>query len=515
MSSEITKTNVNVCSNTKLVEKQKQIKAELGTLQAENILSVSAVPHISSKKAEQDKIYVEGYVYYTVLYSAENSACETMSYKADFSDQIDIAGMSPNTNFIISTQLLEVEPKPIKDDGILVANTVINLRTCAVFTENIDCVNIEENSENLCTKMDETTLSSVLNAGVKNFEIGNRIELGKNFKRLINTSPTLASVDFYCDETTLVVNGQITTNVIYQSNDETQNLLHKSVIHDFKHEIDIENATNDAGVLANMSLISDGIEIEADEESGELVITYPLQVDYILLQKHKLNTVIDAYCVDKEIKISTTSQNNINFLPLTKLEEQIHTSLIVDKEYESIEKIIGYNSDNVVITKVVAEQDVINFEGIAYADILYVSYDQNTEQKANSSIVAEMPFSCKLNLIGINQDDEIILRAKIGDFDARVKRAQETDVFAQMKVQVFAIKKGIVNLTTELEYGEEKLQNDAGLSIYLMEKGASAWDIAKKLSITTEQLHEQNPTLTFPLENNEKIVLYRQIKNRN
>ena len=197
MSSEITKTNVNVCSNTKLVEKQKQIKAELGTLQAEKILSVSAVPHISSKKAEQDKIYVEGYVYYTVLYSAENSACETMSYKADFSDQIDIAGMSPNTNFIISTQLLEVEPKPIKDDGILVANTVINLRTCAVFTENIDCVNIEENSENLCTKMDETTLSSVLNAGVKNFEIGNRIELGKNFKRLINTSPTLASVDFY------------------------------------------------------------------------------------------------------------------------------------------------------------------------------------------------------------------------------------------------------------------------------------------------------------------------------
>jgi len=515
MSSDITKINAQICSNTKVVQKQKQIKAELGTLQAEKILSVSAVPHISTKKADTNKAYVEGYIYYTVLYSSLDLPCESMNYKADFNEQIDLPDLTPDSHIIISTQLLEVEPKPIKDDGVLSVNTTINLRACAVFTESIECVDIESvDSTTLCTKVDETTLSTVLGSGDRNFEVGNRIELGKNYSKVVNLTATLSGVDYYCTESTLVANGQITTNALYQTTDENHPLMHKSTIYDFKHEIEIDGVSPDVNVLANMSLVADGIEIEADEDTGELIVNYPMAIDYILLEKCKLKTVIDAYSVDKEIKISTTSQNNIQFLPLTKLDEQIHTSLILDKEYESIEKIIGYNSDNVVITKAIAEQDAINFEGIAYADILYLSYDHNTEQKTNSSIIAEMPFSFKLNLLGITADDEVILRAKLADFDARVKRAQEIDVFAQMKVQVFGIKRNIANLTTALEFGEEKLKSNAGLSIYLVEKGTSAWDIAKKLSITTDELAEQNPTLVFPLENNEKVILYRQIKNR-
>lgn len=500
---------MQVCSSVKRMEKQKQIRADLGTIQAEKILSVSARPLIVSRALSTNKIDTQGSIYYDILFLNLDGATESANCKTDFSEQLDFNGIENDTAVIMSVCMIDNQLKT-NGDGTISVNTTINLQATALLKKDIEIADVAELE--LCTQKTTSKITQIQNVGEKNFEVGNRVELGKNFAGLLNASAVLASAEYYAQENTLVACGQIATNIYYKTTDENYPIMTKSTLYDYKFEFPIDDANEKMGVLGETILKVDKITAEVDEESGDIILAYPMTCHYILLNQIEVDSITDCYSLENETTLENTNQQVIS-LPLSnKFNEQIHTNLDLDADYQSIEKVVGYSGDSVLITKAIAENGAINFEGLAYANILYIAYDQNSENKMQSSVIAEMPFSFRLNFDGVEENDEVILHACLSDFDARAKRAQELDIFAQMSITATVFKTQNVNLTLDIKMGKEKQKSDAGLSIYFVSSGASAWDIAKNLSITQEQLFEQNPNLTFPLNDNQKIICYRNRK---
>lgn len=508
---EETNTTIKVCTNIKRIEKQKNIKANLGTLQAEKILSVRAKPFITNKDIKNNRIEIVGYVNYNILYIDQNSGYKSMEYKTDFSESVDI----PSSNFagvIATATLLEVSPQT-SSDGNLDIDGVINITIQAILNQEVERLNLGDYDDDFCYISQNQKVHCVMQDSSKDFSVGNRIDMGKNFAGVVNIESTLIGVDYYCGNGTITVCGQITTNILYGTNDENNAILNKVVAYEFKQEIECENITENMNILANMLLFDDKITVEISEGSEEILVTYPIKCDYIVFDDEDIEVIEDAYCLDKEVNIVSSTVNCLQILPINKFQEQIHTSLVLEQDYQSLEKIIGYDAGNIVITKSVAEKDCISFEGICYSNIIYLSFDQNQENRVEQSIVAEIPFSYKLDFQGIDNGDEVILQANLSDFDARIKRAQELDIFAQIKVQACAIKSAPIDITSKVDLGQEKKVDNAGISIYMAEQGLTEWELAKKLSITTDQLCSQNPDLIFPLESIQKVVVYRGIKN--
>ena len=62
---------------------------------------------------------------------------------------------------------------------------------------------------------------------------------------------------------------------------------------------------------------------------------------------------------------------------------------------------------------------------------------------------------------------------------------------------------------TNILEGEVLTPKEACLQIYFARKGNTLWDISKDLQCKPEQILEQNPNITLPLETDEKIVYFK------
>lgn len=60
--------------------------------------------------------------------------------------------------------------------------------------------------------------------------------------------------------------------------------------------------------------------------------------------------------------------------------------------------------------------------------------------------------------------------------------------------------------------GEPRVISDAAISVYLPEKGDTLWSVAKTLGMSEEEVQKTNSELVFPLNGDERIIIYREIK---
>jgi multiple sugar transport system substrate-binding protein len=63
---------------------------------------------------------------------------------------------------------------------------------------------------------------------------------------------------------------------------------------------------------------------------------------------------------------------------------------------------------------------------------------------------------------------------------------------------------------SDVTEGEKKHEKTCAISVYVANRGDDLWTTAKRLSLSPEGLMESNPALTFPLKEEERMIIYRQ-----
>ena len=66
---------------------------------------------------------------------------------------------------------------------------------------------------------------------------------------------------------------------------------------------------------------------------------------------------------------------------------------------------------------------------------------------------------------------------------------------------------------TNIIEGAEKPINTSAISVCIPRKNDSLWELSKALGVSEEEIMSTNPDLTFPLTGEERVVVYREIKN--
>jgi hypothetical protein len=59
--------------------------------------------------------------------------------------------------------------------------------------------------------------------------------------------------------------------------------------------------------------------------------------------------------------------------------------------------------------------------------------------------------------------------------------------------------------------GEKKALGCGAIGIYVARRDETLWDVSKVLLVSPEEIMRQNPSLTTPLNGDEKITVYRQV----
>lgn len=163
--------------------------------------------------------------------------------------------------------------------------------------------------------------------------------------------------------------------------------------------------------------------------------------------------------------------------------------------------LIGVPASTAFVAKAVKDEDM-NVEGIATVEIIY-SVDGDIR-----SARAEVPYS--VSLIG-DFTDKVVTRVSVLDNSVKIKN-QTAEINLLLGFEISSFAESEVKYISSIELGEEREVNTSGLSMYVANDGDTMWDVCKALTATPEQIMSQNPTLTFPLKQCDKVLYFRQLK---
>ena len=135
----------------------------------------------------------------------------------------------------------------------------------------------------------------------------------------------------------------------------------------------------------------------------------------------------------------------------------------------------------------------------------------NDEESKIYSVDVEIPFVVS-NSTEINPNTAINVVAKLCDVDVMVKKGR--DVYLDASVKVFVNVTECVSgvVISDIKIGEQLEPKDAGIEIYFAKAGDDIWDISKQLKINPELIERQNQELEFPLEKDENIAIFYDLK---
>ncbi len=87
---------------------------------------------------------------------------------------------------------------------------------------------------------------------------------------------------------------------------------------------------------------------------------------------------------------------------------------------------------------------------------------------------------------------------------------KETQMEGTLKVTMTGYGQMETEFVSQAELGEAIAKKESSITIFLPRKGEELWEVAKKMGVAPEEVEKCNPTVHFPVEEDERIVVYRQ-----
>ncbi|MBO7326705.1 MAG: hypothetical protein J6U74_04250 [Clostridia bacterium] len=163
--------------------------------------------------------------------------------------------------------------------------------------------------------------------------------------------------------------------------------------------------------------------------------------------------------------------------------------------------LVGVPAVTAFVAKAVYDED-LNVEGIVTTEIIY-----STKGELHS-VRAEVPYS--INLIG-DFTNKSVTRVSVIDVNVKIKN-NTAEINLLLGFEIASYLDTSLSYISNVEIGEERPVNTSGLSMYVAKDGDTMWDVCKALTAAPEQILSQNPTLTFPLKQCDKVIYFRQLK---
>ena len=127
-------------------------------------------------------------------------------------------------------------------------------------------------------------------------------------------------------------------------------------------------------------------------------------------------------------------------------------------------------------------------------------------------MAVELPFSLKVAVPRLKEDDETYARGEVISASLKIRRGNEIDVRAEVAFEVCAAASSTKCVITELTEGEARIIPTAAISVHVARPGESLWDVAKATGTTPEAVMAQNPDLELPLKGGERVIVYRYLE---
>ena len=298
------------------------------------------------------------------------------------------------------------------------------------------------------------------------------------------------------------VEGELSVNICVLRSDETVCSYERLI--PFRMQIQSDEAYGNISASARVFVKSAHLTAGTDEEAdkSKMLLVYTLSADCFLHVKEEILAVSDAFCVDRELLLTTKKDGGRYLSKQEKCVERVSgvavLSPALDGEYFLQASVLP--RAEIVCRK---GEHGIEAEGAVQAEVLLCN-----AEGVHRSATLTLPF-----IFPIDAREEIAeADCVVCGLNVRRKKSGETEAEATLKISLRYYQEQTWEYISEAVQGDAFERNESAFSVFIPRAGEELWQVAKRLNCVPEDLQKSNPDLKFPIEEGKRIFVYRQIK---
>ncbi len=474
-----------------------EFKLPISEKEITDIFSVGASVSISSAEITGNTINFMGLVDFQTVY--QSVGIVSGDYTAEFRDKYETSE-ELSGELILSASVVQVSSSVSGSD----------IRVSAIVEVTIDIIESKEVS--VLTSLDmmgahmshkDITYSSYLGKAYEKLDINSTLEI-KDARSVFVVTPCVRLSSVEPRDNYIEVKGIAGLDICYTVGEELSDLRSSYREIDFVWEIAYDGLAKDNMIESMVSIVYNEIRVStvASESGAEIDINIPVMYNGYIFESSTLKAVDDIYLesnylsVTSEVMPTITDFNNISF------KDNISGSAEITDTQPFIDEILSVCTSNVVIARNYIDDGRLVVEGVAQVTVTYYT----KETMSATALDIEMPFAIDQKVGG---EYSSVVSLCIADITAKSRRGKEIDVSGEL--YVFADTYSSIDniVISNIALGEEKIQDDCSLYIYIVKPEQTVWDIAKEMNVSPSMILEQNPDAESGVSAGQKLVIYK------
>lgn len=440
------------------------------------------------------QIAVSGKVGVNVIYETADGV-NSADYVSDFSKVLADEGMGDGAKVLVDAAIADTETE-LRGSSVAV-RIVVQLSPTAVETQSLDLFDGEEGT---CEKRRTLSLIETVADIDAEVETEEKYSVGSGVEKVLGFTPVAVISKQTATETGLSIDGEICADVIYLSDGE---MCRKTFSMPFSKTIE---APENCYALAVVSMKDSALNVGGKADDATLTLTAKATLTGFVLRQFEEEVICDVYSPCRTLEISCPCLSFDEIIDTGAYRERISGSVSVADGEADAARVVCARVAECDLTSVTAKDGSIVTEGVVTACVVY-----ETEDGGKSSVKVELPYALDHESRDVREGDSAFVSAGCCDLFAKVKRGREIEVGATLAFSALATRTYRATVVTEATVGEKLEDDGEAIVVVSAKKGETAWDLAKRLCVRADEVESFNPSVEFPAEGGEKIVVYRML----
>ncbi len=482
----------NVTVTSKTMEKNVKCRVESGIIVPDRmpdvlkILQVDSVSAVRKKTIQNEKLYIEGTVYVTVLYLPEKADDGIKSIKTSFGfdEVIESQHISEDARCTVVSEI-EYADIQLVNSRKLNIHTVVDIKIDVCTDKTVSFISGLDCSDAAC-KYAMARLNSTKCCEVSDFLIKDSIELRSaslQISEILKCDMRIEDVETKCVTNKVVIKGNVAANVLYTSTSGTIEQADATL--PFTDVIEMGAECEGDNITARCDIIESNVKAEFNSDGEKRLIKFEMLI----------SAGVNAYC-----------ENNISYLSDCyyfghKTIAKKNTSCVTQTRFcprvtKNIRECIAFDNKmptpssvyNVVIspsvTGIELQKDSANINTKLEVCVLYLS------QESESPVCCmkkEIPLSY---LHKLTDECKVYASAECEHISYSINSVGELEIRAVIGYSIEETYEIPFEVIEEVEKGEK---NDTSEIIILRASGKeSLWDIGKKYCVSCDEITAVN-----------------------
>lgn len=446
---------------------------------AQKVLSLEAEAKVSSVELLDREAEVSGKVNYRLLYLDRQGRLCGLDYFKDFKCRVKGDAVAPAGRSAVTLQVPDAEARIEGEEVTLSA--VVDVTLCyygeaqkrAVVSVSEAEVRTEEFSACRVTVKERVV------------EIEKLADVSLGVKKIV----LFGAEAIPCEVKDGTVSGEVRGTILYLNDaDEVAELTVNLPFSEASDAAEVAAAVKNARVILTDDEEGNAVEVEATLALTETFYETVAQ------------TAATAACGEKSVVESAeASVSDIRFVGAKRFCENLIGTVPLSEA-----GVVSFVRPGChAVAEVTVGDDEVKVEGVAAFRVICQTEDGYRAEQG------ELPFVYVLPFAGARPGMTADVSVKVTDAAGNAK-GKDAVVTAKtfLEVRLFEEKRFVY--LSEAKEGDPIAESAAGISVYFAEKGEDVWTVAKNTGVLPSALIKANPFLAEPIEEPQKILVFRQ-----